>query len=677
MTEADAIRIPVAAAAPLLGISARTLQRRLEAGMYDAIRDETDRRAPFLVLLSSLPEEAQKKYRAEQGGALVPCRSESTQLVPFVQPAPAANAEPDPRYSEWWAWYEKLDTPSKDKAKAALEAMTDFNDAREAGVSIGMAEAAVTQKHAISKATLWRYRNDVDGHPRGHWLPLLAPRYFGNRQEAEFTEEAYNWILDKFMCQSEPNVKFITDEARRHGKSLGWKIPSTKTVKRKLDNEPASLTILGREGPKALEASLPTSRRDWSTEPLHTMWESDGCRMDVVAIWPDGTTGRPFIVTWRECRSRKVLSCKGYKNPNGALVMISFRDAVVACGLKPKKGKIDSGREYANKPFTGRQKTRYRFTINPGEPMGVATMMGVEMKWSEPGKARDKNIESWHRLLHQRVCKSPEFAGGYCGKDPVSKPEEFDKRKAIPIELIGRRLAEFIRWYNSEHTHRGNGMHGRTPDAVYGELLPAVDIEEHRPDPAHLRLLLMAVKTLKPDSEGVFHLTVNGYSERRYYNEAFARLPLNARQRPYAVWYHAEDPTAHIAVHDGERYICDCAPIDDIPAIGAGDAAAAWKKDKSKTIASVKTELKAVRTQAPALLPSADVGIIEPPQPAKPEAQKQPLFQQTGTPGELLNTETKRVIRRLEKPEEAEDDSIDWDKLAELKRLQAAKRAVG
>jgi hypothetical protein len=153
--------------------------------------------------------------------------------------------------------------------------------------------------------------------------------------------------------------------------------------------------------------------------------------------------------------------------------MAAFRDAITACGLKPTYAKLDNGREYANKAYSGGQSDRYRFNIIPGEPVGVATQMGIKIKWSEPGRGRDKNIESWHRLLHQRVEQSPEFAGAYCGKDALSKPEEFDKRKAIPIEVLGKKLAEFIHWFNTEHKHRGSGMHGRTPDAVYQELLPS------------------------------------------------------------------------------------------------------------------------------------------------------------------------------------------------------------
>lgn len=679
MTETPAVRIPVAVAAPLLGVSVRALQRSLKAGAYDAVRDETDRRAPFLVLLSSLPEDAQKKYEAEQATAIVAASSavvaapETTAVVPFA-PQIADRTE---RFEGMWAWYEKRPSSTKRKAEAALAAVIDFAEATAAGVSVETATAAVTRKHEISAVTLWRYRAAVDGIPRGEWLPHLAPRYTSHGKEVEFTGDAYDWILNEYHSQSEPNIKFITDEARKHGKSLGWVIPHTRTVTRRLKSEPSAQVILGRKGPKALEASFPTVERDWSKVPLHEMWESDGCRLDVMAIWPDGSIGRPFVVTWRECRSRKVLACKGYKNPNGALVMVALRDAITACGLKPKKGKIDSGPEYANKPFSGGQSNRYRFKIVPGEPVGVATLMGIDLKWSEPGMPRDKPIEPWHGPLHQRVCKSPEFAGAYCGKDPVYKPEEFDKRKAVPIEAVGKKLAEFIHWFNSEHKHRGSGMHGRTPDAVYQELLPTVDVEEHRPDPAHLRLLLMAVKTLKPDNEGVFTLTHKGFGRHRFYSPEFARLPLHMRHRSYAVWYHPEDPTIPVSVHDGETHICDCAPLDRLDALGDEERAGEWKRAKNAAIKEVKGDLKAIRAQAPVIAPAAAVAFADPrPAPGK-TAEPKALLQPTGNPGELVNIQTRATIRRIEREAPEAPREVDWDKLAELKRKQDAKRALG
>lgn len=675
--------IPVNVAAPLLGIGERQLRRKANDGEITAIRDESDRRRPFLILLDSLSEPAQNKYRADQASALVPCRSESTQLAPLVQPAPLAvvAAAPDERYAALWPWYEKLGAGSKQRALAAFDAVDDFAVAVDSGVSIGMASAVVIAKYGISEATLARYRADIDGSPRGYWLPLLAPRYCGNGKEAEFTEEAYEWILSRHLTQTKTRTSVLVRLARAEGKSKGWKIPSTKTVDRRLKREPAPLVILGREGPKALEASFPTVEKDWAVLPLHEMWESDGCRLNVMAKWPDGSIGRPMIVTWRECRSRLVLSCKGHKNTSGELVMAALYDAVSLTGLKPKKAKLDNGPEYANKPFSGQQKTRYRFSVKPGEPVGVAKHLGIDIFWSPPGRGRDKTIESWHRWLHENVEQRPEFAGAYCGPNALAKPEDFDQKKAVPIELVNKLLAEALHHFNTEKPHRGRGMNGRTPQAVYEELYPSVNLDEHRADPAHARLLLMAVKMLKPAKDNAtFTFTIEGFEPVSYWNEEFSYLPLMMRDKQFAVWYHPANTAAPIAIWDGKRHVCDCFPRGMLPPTDAGDAAAAHVKQKHAYTADPKRELKIIKAASPVLLPSFIPGtpaLIEPRR--EPPEQREPaqLLQPTGTPGELVNTKTGRTILRIERPAPEPHRAVDWDRLAELKRQQQAKRAVG
>lgn len=278
VTDASAeVRVSVRQASELLEVDERTVRRWANAGKLTATRDTTDRRAPFLILLSSLPESAQKKHLAEQAAACVACNAQSTQLVPVAEPATAIYAGIDPRYQELWAWYGKLGTDSKQQAESALAAAIDFHNAHDAGVSVGMATAAVTVKYGISESTLRRYRKAVDGHPRGYWLPLLAPRYCGNGKDAEFTEEAWEWILSRHLTQTEIKTTVLVRRAREAGAGKGWQIPSTKTVNRRLKDEAAPLVILGRKGPKALEASFPTVEKDWASVPLHEMWESDGC----------------------------------------------------------------------------------------------------------------------------------------------------------------------------------------------------------------------------------------------------------------------------------------------------------------------------------------------------------------------------------------------------------------
>lgn len=670
--------LTVGQASQLLGIGERTAQRWAGERKLESKRDETDRRAPILIRLESLPESARKKYAAGQsGGALVECKAAPAQLAPLARPVPAASAEPDGRYSELWAWYERQGSETKRKAEEALAVMDDFSLARNVGVQIGLIEHAIREKYGVPRETLWRYRSKVDGHPRQHWLPLLAPRYCGNGKAAEFTEEAYEWILSRHLEQTKTKTSVLVRLARAEGAMRGWKIPSTKTVERRLSQEPAPLVILGRQGPKALEASFPTVEKDWASLQLHEMWESDGCRLNLFARWPDGTIGRPFVVTWRDCRSRLVLSCKGYLNPCGELVMASFREAIENCGYKPKRGKLDNGREYANKTFSGKQATRHRFKNNPDDPQGVATQMGIKIEWSKPGRGRDKPIESWHRMLHENVDQLPEFAGAYCGKDALSKPEGFDPKKAIPIELVNKALGKFLQWFNTQHKHRGHGMNGRTPLAIYEELISGVNKTEHTPDPAHLRLLLMAVKTLKPDGEAVFHLGFDGYGKHRFCSDEFSRLPLPARGKKYHVWYHPENPELPVSIYAGDAFVCDCYPINRLPAVGAGEAAAAHVKAKNALIKPVRDELKAIKAASPVRLPAFDgnpTALIESGKAAPQEKEVEPVLQPTGNTGEFVDTETGAVARRIERPlfPEPEESQADTE-IEALRRRQLEK----
>ncbi len=97
--------ITVTQATKILEVDERTVRRWANDDKLNSCRNESDRRAPILILLSSLPEAAQKKYRAEQEGALVVAAH--TQIVPLVQKLPATTAgEPDERYRTRWDWYE-------------------------------------------------------------------------------------------------------------------------------------------------------------------------------------------------------------------------------------------------------------------------------------------------------------------------------------------------------------------------------------------------------------------------------------------------------------------------------------------------------------------------------------------------------------------------------------------
>jgi putative transposase len=497
-------------------------------------------------------------------------------------------------YSSIWEEYERSGVTHKRRAEAAHEALLTFRRKVDAGFSVGEAEKEAASQHGTSKPTLWRYRQATKGHPPMHWLPLLSPRYKGGRPPAEFTEAAYDYIRSGVFSTSKQPWAIVLKEAREQAKANGWVIPGDAAIRARLEKEPKWLDTVGRTGPKALERSYPAIKRDYSRLALHELWESDGRKSDVFCIWPDGTVARPFIIVWREVRSRLVLGVKGFINPSMAAVLAAFGMALSRAETAPAFAKIDNGPEYAGKQVTGGQANRYRFKVVTGEPIGVMTAVGTKVEWSKPGRGQDKPVEAFWNFIVGRCDKAKEFEGAYCGKDTPSKPEPYGLKNTIPIALYGAKLAAVIEYFNTEHRHIGSGMNGRTPFEVYSEL--AAKTKSKPVDPTHIRLCKMGLKQIKPNAtDATYTLTIPGYGLCRYWSETIAGLPRDVLSRKHAVYYDLENPRSPVSVYDGRQWLGDAPQFEELPFRNTGDgpgnhvkAKNAWLKPKVAALKQIK-----------------------------------------------------------------------------------------
>ncbi len=600
-------------AAKLLGCVPSTITRQCESGKYiGAKKALVDGVGVWQIPISSLPAHAQSMMREEVKDARrAGCAAKGLPL-PTPQDLKFSPAE----YSIIWDEYERSGATHKRRAEAAFEALLTFLRLVDEGFSIGEAEKEVASRHGVSKPTLWRYRQATKDHPQMHWKPLLSPRYKGGRPSAEFTEEAYGYILVRTLNTSGTPWNIVFEEARALAKVNGWVIPGNDAIRYRLEKEPKWLDTLGRKGKKALERSYPAIRKDYKSLALHELWESDGRKSDVFCLWPDGTIARPFIIVWREVRSRLVLGVKGYLNPSAAGVLAAFGMALARAGAAPDFAKIDNGREYASKSVTGGQANRYRFNVVPGEQPGVMTLCGTKAEWSPPGRGQDKPIESFWNFVAKRCDKAPEFEGAYCGRNPVEKPENFDRRNAIPIAIYEAKLAAVLEYFNNQHRHSGSGMDGRTPIEVYTELLA----NTVRPpvDPAHIRLCKMGVASIKPSAvDACYTLKIPGYGTCRYWSKKIAVLPLEVLSRKHSVYYDLENPSAPVSIYDGHAWLDDAPQFEALPFRNAGEGAAAHVKNKNALlkpqIAAIKQMKAAVQPDIPAL--PAGTGLSELPPP--------------------------------------------------------------
>lgn len=665
-------------AAELEGADRRSINRRCQAGKYPgAVKSNMNGGPGWLIPVVALSAEAQARYRK----AAQPPAPEQQTLPAIVQ---------HEEYRTLMDAYDKKPPKLKQMAEAAAGAVDAFLALRNSGLSVGMAEKAILESHKISKPNLCRHRAAVEGHDRQYWEAILCPRYHGGRGKSDMTEEAYEAICRDFFIQSQPPLSAILPRIRKEGMARGWVIPSDKTVMNRLKAEPPHLWTWRQGGKKALERSFPTVEKEYSTLRLHEFWESDGRRADVRCVWPDGTVGRPVVVAWREVRTRMPLALGIYKNEDAELVISAFCRALTLSGTRPENAKMDNGRSFANKPLTGQQANRYRFKIKPDEPVGLMTRIGTQVKWSKPGKGRDKPIESWWNFIANHCDKLPQFEGAYCGRNPVEKPDNFDPRKAVPVEEYGAAL-KAAAWAFANRPHRGDGMGGESPWALYKRLSEGHTMNPV--DPAMIRLGLMGVATVKPDRQtAALKFKFDGYGEVRYWSDALADQPLNIRARKLHVYYDPGRPNDPVSIYDGDKYLCDAERLGkvDFHEVGGGKvemhmrAHAEFLRTRQAEINALKGSVappKGAISQGSetALLTFFDQRTITSKEPAtQPPPEADTIQPHPTEPGAYIDTETGQVYRGakvLQMKQKAEPDGEEMtdEELEALRQRQREK----
>lgn len=666
-------------AAELEGISRSTVNRRCEAGRYPgAYKAAINGGEGWTIPPEVLSREAQSKLKAE--------------IIPAPAPVAAPVVVSREECRTMMDAYERKPPGLKRRAEHAATAVAAFLELRESGLSVAMAEKSIANSHGMNRVTLWRARTAIEGHDRQYWEALLCPNYHGGRGKAEFTPEAYEWILARQLSQTKPPLSATLIEARRLAPDKGWTIPGAKTVQARLNEEPAWLIQGGKQGPKALERSYPTVERDYETLRVHEMWESDGRRGDVWCRWPDGSVGRPHALMWRDVRTRMPLSIRINQSESLELVINALGQALEVSGTKPENYKIDNGRAYASKAMTGGQSNRYRFKVKENEPIGVITRLGGKVKWSKPGQGRDKPMESHWRYVGDHCDKSPDFEGAYCGRNPVEKPEGFDARKAVPVEAYAAKLLQVVVHFAQHHRHRGHGMNGKTPFELYMELMR--DYQGEPADPAIIRMCRMGMATATLDKqEASLRFKMDGYGKVRYWSEALANLPMNMRGCKFTVYYDVGNPSRPISVYDGERYVCEADNIEHIPFNEAGgEKVAAHMRNKGAYLKSRQAAVKDAKAAAPSglleltasgqfLLSNPMLQIAEPHPSLEPPPQPaNPIQPRPGHPGEYVDTHTGEVLRgdHLQGPPlpvvpSTSQNQEEQEELEELERQQREK----
>ena len=549
--------------------------------------------------------------------------------------------------------------------------MSEFEELRAAGKTKSNTAAHIKATYNISPVTLWRARDAVAGKPRELWAALLLPCYKGRTKEADLTGDAWDWIKSNYLNTSETAAKVIIKEAKKIGKAHGWQFPSDKTIIRRLNNLPAPQWLLGRKGNEAFDATFPAAKRDFTAYALHEQWVTDGTKCDVRCVWPDGTAARPFIVAWMDMRSRLVFGVRGALNPSQRLTAASLSTALKFVQIKPETTLFDWGSEYLAKYISGGQRPD-NLKKQEGEMPGVLKRMGIKPEWARPYRGQAKPIEKFWDYVKENLDKLPQFQGAYCGKNAASKPEDYNPKNAIPIEVYSAKLAEVIADYNNSHEHKGDGMNGRTPAQVYEELIQAAPHKVWTlPTAEDLRLLCLEQQIRTVDNKNAsIQITIEGYGVMKYWSEKLAALPVSARSKKYIIFNNPDAPELPVLVYDGLRFVCEAACISKV---GSKEQAAQHYIDKAKFLKPHKEAFKAAKNAALDALPAPaaplSIQSVTIEKPAAPATPPEPAKLIELSPGVWQDPVTGKTLGKG-KPAKP-NGGVDENELERLRKIKA------
>lgn len=427
-------------------------------------------------------------------------------------PAPETpdDAREDMKRASVWEAYERAPQRLKDEARRRLDALLAVDEMMRNGRDRIISMMTVAADLGIAERTLWNWRERIYGVPRADRLAHLLPSY-GRRakREAECHPDAWEAIKADYLRRERPPISDCIRRLKAIAATHGWKIPSDKTLARRLNALPEAVKVGEREGSDALKRLYPAQERDKTALHALEAVNADGHKFDVFVQWPgEKSPVRPSLIAFQDVYSGMILSWRLARGETAHAVLLAFGDLVETWGI-PDHAILDNGRAFASKDITGGVSNRYRFKVKANEPHGVMTTLGVQVHWATPYHGQAKPIERSFRDMASSISKDPRFAGAWTGNTVAAKPENYAS-KAIPLDLFERVVTEGIIEHNTRLGRRSKVADGGSLEQAFMASYQEALIRKALPEQRKLWLLATEGVTVRRQ-DGTIHLFGNRY----------------------------------------------------------------------------------------------------------------------------------------------------------------------
>lgn len=540
-------------ASGLLGVSLRHVRRMAQSGKLPyQIHTNAQNRPEYLIPLSSLPEQAQKKYIDQHRPAAMdaPAKHSGKKQGSATRPLESYSGEERAEISYWltlvdrWQEYRRKAGGRKAECDEAFVRLCQLED---------------PQKRQISVETLYRKWAAIR---EGDLDALVDKRGKARKGKTVLLPEIEQEFLSLYLDEAQlpiPRCVALTEQWARENMPTALPLPSYHTFYRKAKAVPYAVTVLCREGEKAYyDKCSPYIRREYESISANDFWIGDTHTLDVESMGPDGTLHRLYLSAWLDARSGIFTGWYVTSNPGSQATLNALRKGISARGI-PLNVYVDNGREFLTYDIGGRghrAKKRLADGSEPFAPPGVFERLGIKMTNAIVRNARAKLVERRFEDFKNYVSRLfPTYTGGNVVEKPNRLKYVLKQGDHVPTDAeVIAAVDTLIEGYLNCEPYGGSVAEdkGKSRVEVWRESLPNGAVRQPASE-SDLQLMLMRTsKPVRVTRRGVT-LKIHGL-ELDFYTPELANLRM--KDKVY-LRYDPED-LSKVRVYDMEdRYLTE------------------------------------------------------------------------------------------------------------------------
>lgn len=377
-----------------------------------------------------------------------------------VEPKPEAQLPLDEEdRAHLWDYFSRKPEKTKAVARQRLEAVQAVEALIATGHGKMVALQTVAEQIGTHSQTLSKWMTKAQSVAPCDRVTVLVGSHCGRTKRADLDAEAFEFFKADFLRRERPTYEACYERLQRAAKEHRWTVPALRTLKRKLHREiPPDLIILLRQGVDALKKTNPSQERDHSVFHALEAVNGDGYTFFKYVRFESGEVCRPVAWVWQDIYSGRILAHRLDVSENKDMIRLSIGDLIERYGI-PEHFWFDNTRAAANKDVTGGVKNRYRFKVNPEEPLGLVPLLGATVHWATPAHGQAKPVERCFGIggIGEYIDKHPNFSGRGTQKNP------------IPVDEFEAVAASEIAAFNARLGRRSKVCSGRSCDVVFNE----------------------------------------------------------------------------------------------------------------------------------------------------------------------------------------------------------------